>query len=99
MTTYFTTCPAFLPFCGQERVEGVPLWSGASAPPALGDRVRVAINRMGYGTVTGYFEEEGFLGLMVRLDALPAYLVRQRRMDGKAPSDPVHVFGAELERP
>lgn len=59
---------------------GVILWSGKAPPPAVGDTVRVTVNRIGEAVVTGYFVEEKWLGVIVR------------KPDGTL----VHVFGVDL---
>lgn len=46
----------------------LPLWSGQADPPAIGARVHVRINSLGFGTVTAYAVHEGYLGVMVRID-------------------------------
>lgn len=56
-------------------------WSGKQAPPRIGDAVHVYMNGLGPGIVTGYFEDEGFLGVSVEVK-------------GFGPAD---VFGIELE--
>lgn len=65
-------------------------WSSNTHPPAVGDSVTVSMNGLGRGTVTGYFTQGGFLGLMVQLDAPPEWYVRQNGGNPPAP-----VFGAE----
>ena len=56
-----------------------------TAVPKVGTRVRVKMNRLGFGTVRGYFLAEGgdgglrFLGLAVELEDPPAEYVRQRQ--------------------
>ena len=66
-------------------------WSGIDPAPAIGERVRVAMNSLGYGTVSGYYIEHGYLGVYVKLDNPPAWYVNQ---NGR--SVPATVFGAEL---
>ena len=46
-------------------------WSGTSNPPAMGARVKVHMNGLGYGKVVGYFAEYGWLGVLVRLSKPP----------------------------
>lgn len=67
------------------------LWSGEGDVPGLGQRVTVAMNRLGAGTVVGYLVEYGWLGVKVELDAPPDWHRRQN------PGEPwALVFGAEL---
>ena len=61
--------------------------------PALGDRVHVMFNNLGTGTVTGFFTEGGFLGVVVLPDAgqRPAWHQKQN------PDRPHYtVFGSEV---
>src|SRR5689334_11683845 len=67
-------------------------WSGATPPPPIGARVHVAMNAFGPATVVRYYTQHGFLGLVVRPDALPAWFKRQ-----SPGTDLIHVFGAELK--
>jgi hypothetical protein len=69
-------------------------WSNAKAPPKIGAHVRARVNRLGEGVVTGYFTEEGFLGVLVKLDSPPEWLIKQ---NGPKAFEPVHLFGTELE--
>lgn len=82
-------------------------WSGATGTvPQMGARVRVKMNRLGVGTVRGYFLAEGgdgglrFLGLAVELENPPAEYVRQRQRqagEGRSSNGPARVFGVEVE--
>lgn len=69
-----------------------PTWKGFHPIPAVGQRVRVALNGLGKGTVTAHFVEEGFLGVAVALDAAPDWYVTQN-----GPDAPAHVFGLEID--
>jgi hypothetical protein len=81
--------PTFDPVTGHpsEPSEGAARWSATFDPPAVGARVR---NRLGAATVTGYFVQDGWLGLIVLFDEPPAQYLKQ--WGGNMP---VHVFGAE----
>jgi len=70
-------------------------WSGSkfSAPPAIGTRVKVNFNELGYGTVTGYFVEGEWFGVQLKPEAPPAWWVKQNK--GKDVTV-YHVFGAEI---
>lgn len=66
-------------------------WGGNSPPPPIGSEVTVAVNMIGAGTVLAYFEEEGFLGVLVQPHDPPEWYIKQNGA-GTA----CHVFGAEL---
>jgi hypothetical protein len=66
-------------------------WSGSGAPPPVGATVTCTINRFGRGTVTGYFAEHGWLGVLVTLAKPPAWWRKQN--PGRKT---VHLFGIEL---
>lgn len=59
------------------RAQGFIVWSSATPPPAIGDRVAINFNDLGAGVVVGYFHESGFLGVTVFLDAPPAWHAKQ----------------------
>jgi hypothetical protein len=64
--------------------------------PRVGARVRVDMNRFGWGTVTGYFVEHGWLGVEVKIDQPPAWWVKQQK-ERNEPIDSVgHFFGIDL---
>lgn len=67
-------------------------WSGKCAVPAVGDRVRIRLNRLGSGVVVSYFTEDGWVGVRVLLDVVPDWLARQNPGDRTA-----LAFGAEIE--
>jgi hypothetical protein len=56
-------------------------WSGSTPLPQIGDETRVTMNNIGPATVVGFFKEEGFVGVMVRLQDPPAWLVRQLKTE------------------
>lgn len=66
-------------------------WSNVTPPPAIGDTVHINFNRLGSGTVTGYFSEDGWFGLLVRLHDAPEWHRKQRNNDPIA-----HIFGNDL---
>jgi len=58
--------------------QGLPMkWSGTMPLPAIGDRVYVRMNSIGWANVSGYAEVEGFLGLMVSPENPPDWYVKQ----------------------
>lgn len=66
------------------------VWSGAYAVPAVGERVKVLVNKAGFGKVVGYFVEFGYLGVHVKLDKEPAWRLHRN-------GEPMMVFGIEVE--
>jgi hypothetical protein len=80
-------------------IEGQPVdpspykWSGKQAPPAIGDAVQVSMNGLGVGVVKGYFAEAGWLGLLVKLAAPPAWWLKQNKGNEDRLA---HIFGTEL---
>lgn len=67
-------------------------WSGEAPPPAVGDRIVIAINRCGPAIVTGYFVDSGWLGLAVEMTDPPEWFIKQNGDDRSG-----FVFGAEIE--
>lgn len=65
-------------------------WKG-DFTPQIGEEIRANLNNLGTGRVTGYFAEEGFLGVTVELDAPPAWFTRQN-----GGSKTAHLFGLEI---
>jgi hypothetical protein len=74
-------------------------WSGYREPQPIGGKVRVHVNGLGPGTVTGYWSQAGYLGVMVKLESPPKWYDDQRIRDGRDRDAPCHVFGAELGSP
>lgn len=64
--------PVYLDASGSEMK-----WSGKGELPAIGERVYMAINSIGYGTVKGYCESHGFLGLLVLPENPPEWYRKQ----------------------
>jgi len=71
--------------------EAANKWSGRAPPPPVGATVVVGVSRIGVGKVLGYFEEEGFLGVVVLPANPPDWYVKQNGRNAIC-----HVFGAEL---
>lgn len=83
--------------CIPEYVEeGTALWSGATAPPEIGESVTINFNGLGAGKVVGYFVEKGWLGLHVALDHNPEWRRGQFERLGLPADRPASVFGAEI---
>jgi hypothetical protein len=74
------------------RVSDKPVWSGKQAPPKIGAKVLVRINRIGEAKVRGYFAQDGYLGLLVSPSNPPEWYVKQ---NGKKAD--CHVYGAEID--
>jgi hypothetical protein len=88
--------PLLYPLTEEERTNTVRLkWSGPLTPPAVGAPVTVTMNGIGTGTVLGYFIEENWLGLHVRPDNPPEWLVRQQTAATHYRGQAL-VFGAEV---
>jgi hypothetical protein len=67
------------------------LWSGKLAPPAVGEKIEITMNGIGEATVTGYFAEEGWLGVRFRAHNPPEWYVKQNGRDCIG-----HAFGVEI---
>jgi hypothetical protein len=68
-------------------------WSGPDLdPPAIGAKVKTYVNDVGPGTVIKYFVQHGWLGVLVQLDAPPAWYTKQNKGN-----PPAHLFGIDLE--
>lgn len=81
-------------------------WSGAAmgyeTPPNIGARVHIGDNALGCGVVKGYFIEDNWLGLYVKLERPPEWFAqREPELFKRDPEifklDCAMVFGAELK--
>lgn len=73
---------------------GAFLWAKeGEAPPPIGAPILALINACGPAVVTGYFTQDGYLGVLCDLIAPPAWHVRQNKGNPRG-----HLFGPELER-
>lgn len=54
-------------------------WSGKMSLPSIGDRIYMRINSIGYGSVVGYCESHGFVGLLVKPENPPEWYVKQTK--------------------
>jgi hypothetical protein len=59
-------------------------------PPKVGEKIRVSMNSLGNGEVVGYFSQEGFLGLLVKLSDPPEWYIKQNKGNVVG-----HIFGPE----
>ena len=71
-------------------------WSGDFIP-MIGDRIYVSVNSIGYGKVVGYFQEDGYLGVEVKLEDPPEWWIRNQE-EFKNTRMLCYVFGAEIKR-
>ena len=71
------------------------MWGGSGVPPEVGTEAIVKRNDMGNGTVVGYFEESGLLGVIILPDNPPSWWLEQRKkaQDGKKT---YRLFGGEI---
>jgi len=83
-------------------------WSGEMPLPEIGAHIFITMNGIGWAYVEGYFEEEGYVGVMTRATNPPKWLRDQRRRLAKDMRQPEWArrgigceFGAEiaLKRP
>jgi len=78
------------------RVPGLK-YSGKSPVPAIGDRVFIALNKLGHGEVVSYYIEDHCLGVEIKLDAPPAWHLR-RYLIGTGNYGITRMFGSEVDR-
>lgn len=85
--------PLFTHRVGIQRPFRGALWAGVGEPPGLGEKVFVRVNDLGYGTVTGYAVQGGYLAVMMQADEAtrPAWH-RAQNPD----NIPALAFGTEL---
>ena len=62
-------------------------------PPKIGERIKVTINKLGYGMVVAYYIEHEYVGVEVKLENPPEWYVKQNGKGSHA-----LVFGAEIEK-
>jgi hypothetical protein len=68
--------------------KGKPMmWSGAFPVPAIGSRVFIKMNNIGWAVVKGYFESCGYVGVMTLPVNPPAWL-REQLNEPKGPNCP-----------
>lgn len=84
-------------YCGNytQLPEGTLWWGGDHPTPKVGDRGKVCYNNWGPGVVVRYFQEDGFLGILVKVDTVPKWFIDQCKRDGKPVINAVHTFGVE----
>lgn len=75
-TTMGGTFPVYL------DADGKPMkWSGKFPLPAIGARVYILLNSIGWATVKGYFESSGYVGVMTLAEKPPKWLRDQRERE------------------
>jgi len=74
-------------------VDGL-IWAGKDGfqPPPVGSVVKVSMNGLGNAEVVGYFSQEGYLVLRVKLANPPEWYVKQNKGNVVG-----HVFGPEVK--
>lgn len=58
-------------------------WSAEFALPEIGQRVYINMNGIGWAKVKGYFEADGWLGVMTLAENPPEWLRKQNERDAK----------------
>ena len=90
-TTPTADCPAWTGYPTRESLPAGLAWTASFELPAIGSRVHVSMNGFGLATVQAYFHAEGYLGVIVKPDVLPAWFSKQQ------PGVTLgHFFGREL---
>ena len=86
-----------------EKKEGRPLyrlksqlgkWSGKGPLPAIGSRVKVQMNKIGWSKVRAYFTQYGWIGVLAVPKKRPSYFNDEQWETSQTLG--CHVFGAEL---
>jgi hypothetical protein len=54
-------------------------WSAPFPLPAIGTRIYITMNSIGWATVEGFFAEDGYLGVMTKAENPPQWLLEQRQ--------------------
>lgn len=85
-------CPVQVGYPSRENFPADLIWSGTGEVPAIGARVQVYLNGIGAAEVKAYFHYEGYLGVLVAPDTMPAHLQNQRPAVTLC-----HVYGIDLE--
>ena len=71
--------PIYLDASGKE------MWWSAEFPiPAIGQRIFITMNGIGWAVVKGYFESEGYVGVMTIATRPPKWLRDQHKRDLKS---------------
>lgn len=86
------TCPGEVGFPTQANFPAGLIWSGKGEVPAIGARVQIYLNNIGPATVMAYFHYDGYLGVLVAPDTMPAHLQNQQPAITLC-----HAYGIDLE--
>jgi hypothetical protein len=86
-----TDCPAWVPHSVAGVTRDAIRWSNPTHPPKVGQVIAVTINGCGPAIVTGYFTQDGWLGVTNRLIDPPDWFLKQN--GGNVTG---HSFGAEI---
>lgn len=81
-------CPVLIGFPSRVNFPQGLIWSGSGEVPEVGQRVHIYLNGVGGAVVEAYFHFDGYLGVLVAPDTIPAHVVGQRVF---------HAYGIELE--
>src|SRR5262245_19401824 len=68
-------------------------WSSEISPPAIGQVIKINLNRLGEATVKGYFVEQHWLGCRVYLHNAPDWHKRQHGVNPTA-----WIFGIDIAK-
>jgi hypothetical protein len=60
-------------------------WSAPFPLPALGTRVYITMNNIGWASIEGFFAEDGYVRVMTRAEDPPQWLREQRLRDQANP--------------
>lgn len=72
------------------RPRGFPL------PPVIGTEVKITINSLGEGTVVGYFFDNGFAGVIIKLNPSTEPEWHTKQNEGSWAEGHALAFGAEI---
>lgn len=91
-TSTTEACPGQVGFPTQANFPAGLIWSGTGEVPAIGARVYIYCCGIGPAEVKAYFHYEGYLGVLVAPDTMPAHLQNQRPAITLC-----HAYGVDLE--
>lgn len=91
-----TTLPAWVPGTTKDgkSIPGTaeaPAWFGIYSPPAVGETIKIKINKIGLAKVTGYFTEGGYLGVLNKPIEPPDWYIKQNGLNAVG-----GAFGPEI---
>jgi hypothetical protein len=68
-------------------------WAKETPPPPIGTKIMVTMNKLGRATVTGYFVEHNWLGILCKLHNPPDWHKKQN----PDPNHIAHIFALEFK--